>query len=571
MGSKKNTASKNRGGNTTNNIKKAPPGAKNIETAEKQNLLEMIVTNTICILLFVAFGFVAITGFFSSAVIDPNQYINEVIIFQVDNIVLNLFFTVLFVLFVFKMKKHYDFFARVNMRVMEVVLTAFTAVLGFIWIFSVTSIPAADSYNLYETASLASKGIYTPFINGSQFYNSAYYNGHSYFNFYPFQLGYVFLSELVYRVFGSTTAIPMQVINVICVSLAYLGIAKITKLLFMRKSVEFISIIMLACCVQPILFCTFTYGNIIGMCCAIWASFFLIRYFKTEEYIHLLPCGVLLVVSTVAKYNNLIYLIAFVVLLIVHTVKRKKWQSIAFALALCLAVVGSGKLIIMSYESRANVKLEQGISQTLYLDMGINDSYMAPGWYNAIPVNLYKSNNFNMDAANAQASADIKARLGYFAKNPGKAAEFFGGKIISQWNETTFESIWVSKVKGHYEEINGIGKAVYEGSLGQFIELYCGFYIQIMYILFVIGIILLLRRKSIAIEFTVLLLAILGGFGYHTLFEGKSQYILTYIILLIPYCAYALNSITDMKFEKIRKFIGNLKSIPNNHKAKRKT
>ena len=126
------------------------------------------------------------------------------------------------------------------------------------------------------------------------------------------------------------------------------------------------------------------------MCCAIWASHFLIKYFQTDKYLVLIPCGVLLVVSALAKYNNLIYLVAFVIMLIIHTVKAKKWQSIAFALALCIAVVGTSNLVIKSYASRANTELKGGVSQVLYLDMGLNESYMAPGWYNNICL-LYTS------------------------------------------------------------------------------------------------------------------------------------------------------------------------------------
>lgn len=184
---------------------------------------------------------------------------------------------------------------------------------------------------------------------------------------------------------------PIQVFNVMCTAAAYIGIVNITRLLFKKRSVEFITILLLAGCFQPVLFCTFVYGNIIGMCFAIWASYFLIKYFQTNKYLLLIPCAVLLVISTLAKYNNLIYLVAFVVMLIIHTIKAKKWQSIAFALAICIAVVGTSNLVIMSYENRSGVKLSSGVSQAMYLDMGINDSYMAPGWYNGIALNDYKT------------------------------------------------------------------------------------------------------------------------------------------------------------------------------------
>lgn len=549
--------------NTTN---KNQSNGKNIETVKKQNTFEYLIVNLICLFLFLAFAYVAVMSIFQTSVFDPTAYGAEKIIFQTDNIALNIFMTVLFAVFVFKMKKHYDFFAKVNMRFLEIGLVVYALLLGFVWIFSVTSIPAADSYNVFETASQAANGNYSS-LSGSDFYNSAYYNGYSYYNFYPFQLGFVFISEIVYRIFGTQSYMPIQIINVICVALAYLGIAKITKRIFKRRSVEFIAILLLAGCFQPILFSTFVYGNIIGMCCAVWASYFLIRYFQSSKYILLLPCGALLVLATMAKYNNMIYLVAFVVMLIVHTVKDKKWQSIAFALAICVAAVGVNNLIIISYENRAGVKLADGVSQVLYLDMGLNESGMAPGWYNGIALETYKQYQLNGETANAAAWNDINTRINIFANNPGYAADFFGKKITSQWNEPTFESIWVSEVKSHSSEINAIGKGMYDGSLGQFFELYFNLFIQILYILFVIGIYCLFLKRKLNIETALLLLVVLGGFGYHLLFEGKSQYVLTYIVLLIPTAAYGMNTVLEGNFTKIKEYVGKLKTIPQAKKA----
>ena len=548
--------------NKSTNSKKAT-----VNTISRQNTFEFVIVNIICLFLFVAFGYIAIMSFLQTSVFDQAAYSSEKVLYEMDNIALNIFCTSIFAVFVFKMRKHYDFLAKVDLRFMEIGLVIYTILLGFIWIFSVASVPAADSQNVFETATEATLGDYSSITGNGDFYNSAYYNGHAYYNFYPFQLGFVFISEMIYRIFGTSSSMPVQVLNVICVAVAYLGIANITKCVFKRRSIEFITILLLAGCFQPMLFCTFVYGNIIGMCCAIWASYFLIRYFQTSKYLLLLPCAALLVLATMAKYNNMIYLVAFVVMLTVHTVRDKKWQSIAFALALCVATVGINNLIIINYESRANTKLADGVSQTMYLDMGLNDSYMAPGWYNGIALETYKSSNLDNKVADRRARNDIKNRLDVFGKNPGYAIDFFGKKIVSQWNEPTFESIWVSEVKSHSYNVNSIGNGMYNGSLGQFFELYFNLYIQILYILFVIGIYCMFLKRKTNIETALLLLVVLGGFGYHLLFEGKSQYILTYIILLIPTAAFGMNTILEGKYTTVKEIVGKLKAIPEKKKA----
>lgn len=556
--------------NTKNiNINKKSKNSKNttVKTINKQNTFEYLIVNIICLFMFIAFGYIAIMSFLQTSVFDEAAYSSEKVLYEMDNIALNIFCTAIFTVFVFKMKKHYDFFARVDLRFMEVGLAVYTIMLGLIWIFSVTSVPAADSQSVFETATGATVGDYSSITGNGNFYNSAYYNGHSYYNFYPFQLGFVLISEIVYRIFGTASSMPVQVINVLCLAAAYLGIAKITKYIFKRRSIEFITILLLAGCFQPMLFCTFVYGNIIGMCCAIWASYFLIRYFQTTKYLLLIPCAILLIVATIAKYNNMIYLVAFVIMLIVHTVKEKKWQSIAFALAICIATVGINNLIIVSYESRANTKLADGVSQVMYLDMGLNDSYMAPGWYNGIAIDTYKSCNLNNEVANQRAWSNIKNRLDVFGSNPGYTFDFFGKKIVSQWNEPSFESIWISEVKSHSHEVNSIGNGMYNGSLGQFFELYFNIYMQIVYLLLVIGIYCLFFKRMTNIETTLLLLVILGGFGYHLLFEGKSQYILTYIPIMMPTAAFGLNSVQNGKYIKIKEIVRKLKTVPETKNA----
>lgn len=549
-------------GKKKTNNKPTVNSVKTVTSVKKQNAFETVLTNIICILVFIAFGYIAVMSFIQTSSLDPTAYASEKILFNTDNLVLNTFFTVIFTVFIFKMKRHYDFFAKINIKYIEIGLVAYTVLLSLIWVLSASSIPAADSYNIYETAVGAVNGNFTSFTNNPSNYNSAMYDSYSYFQFYPFQLGIVFISEIIYRIFGTSTAMPIEVINTICLGFAYLGIAKLTRLIFKKRSIEFITILLLAGCFQPMLFTSFAYGNIIGMCCGIWASYFLIKYLQTSKYTLIIPCGVLLVLATLAKYNNMIYLVAFAIVLIVHTVKEKKWQSVAFALALCIATVGVNSIIIKSYEARSGVDLGDGISQTLYLDMGINESYMAPGWYNGIALDTYKRANFDSQLANAIAKSDINNRLNTFGNDFDYTIDFFGKKIVSQWNEPTFESIWVSKVKDHYYDINGIAKAVYEGSTGQFFELYFNFYMQILYILFTVGIYLLIIRKKSNIETILLPLIILGGFGYHLLFEGKSQYILTYIILLIPTASFALNVVINGKYTAIKNFINKIKEIP---------
>ena len=545
-----------------------PKQAATIPTIQKANKAEFIVVNILCLFIFLAFGYIGIMSFFETSVFDQTNLASELVIFEGDNIILNLFFTALFIALLFWLRRFYDFFAKVNIRILEIGLAVWTAILGVIWIYSVTSVPAADSANLFEAATNSANDDYSKFFNNSGFYFSEYYNGHNYFHFFPFQLGFVFFSEIVYRIFGTDSSMPVQIINVLSLASAYFALARITALLFKRKSIEFIAILLLAVCFQPVFLCTFVYGNIIGMSTAVWACLFLIKYFQTNRWVWIIPAGCLLMLSTIVKYNNLIYLVAFVIMLILHAVKNKKWQSLAFALAMCILCVGSSKLIIMSYEARANTQFESGLTQTMYFDLGLQESPMAPGWYTKTAVNDYMKGGFDAERGNAVAQTSIDRRLEEMSDDLGYAFDFFGKKILSQWNEPSYESIWISQVKQHSHELSDLAKDIYNnGFRGQLFALHFNFYMQILFVLFALGIYLLFIDRKTNIETVLLPLVLLGAFGYHLLFEAKSQYACTYIPLLVPTAAYAMNKILFSDYAKIRQLVEKINKKHSKTKA----
>lgn len=508
-----------------------------------------IAVNVFSFLTFFAFGFIALFSLFQTSVIDPENYTAEHILFEQKHILITLPLTILFFVAMMAFGRKYDWFKHLNIRLLKILLVVYVLVLGVIWVSRVQCIPGADSASVFYSASGAAQGDYTQFRSNDQMYFHTYYQDNAYYKFYPFQLGFVFLCEGIYRLFGAQTAMPLEYINVVCLALSYLGIVQITGELFKRRAMEFVSIILLALCVQPILFTPFPYGNIMGMCCAVWASYFLIRYLRGARWLVLIPSGVLLVIGILAKYNNMIYLVAFGVILVLHAIKEKKWQGIAFLLVLCICAVGSSKLIILSYENRAGEKYGPGVSQTQYLDVGLQDGGMAPGWYTSIGMRTFMESGFDPAVANERSREDISQRLEKMTSNPDYAIEFFSKKILSQWNEPTFESIWVSKVKGHYNgDPTGIVNDIYNGGAGKFVESYTSIYMSALYLLFAGGVLALMMKKRASLETVLLPLVLLGAFGYHLLFEAKSQYILTYIILLIPIASYAAVSLMESKW-----------------------
>lgn len=122
---------------------------------------------------------------------------------------------------------------------------------------------------------------------------------------------------------------------------------------------------------------------------------------------------------------------------------------------------------------------------------------------------------------------------------------------MSQWDEPTFQSIWVSRIKKSDDTVPPAVAGIYYGAAGRALETYFKYQVQCIYCLFTAGAVFaLLRRKQ---DFpgesgmrpaALLLLLVLGAFCYHAVAEAKSQYVLIYIPLMLPFAAYAIQMLT---------------------------
>ena len=137
----------------------------------------------------------------------------------------------------------------------------------------------------------------------------------------------------------------------------------------------------------------------------------------------------------------------------------------------------------------------------------------------------------------------IQESLKGFSENKKVAVEFYYHKIVSQWNEPSFEALWISNHQPdqHPDGISKIAASFYYGRTGKI--LYKWFDVIHFLILSMAGIGIWKRRKQMELGELLLLTTVLGGFFFHILWEAKSQYIWTYFILLIPTAAGGIREV----------------------------
>lgn len=183
-----------------------------------------------------------------------------------------------------------------------------------------------------------------------------------------------------------------------------------------------------------------------------------------------------------------------------------------------------------------------------WLAMGLSEAYNGPGWYNGVhTVGVFFDNDCDPEATSEEAMETVRERLEFFAANNADRRSFFTVKIMSQWNEPTYQSLWLSQVRGSVGDRTFPASAVIEpnGAGERALKAYMNQIQQIVFLLFTVYIGFSLISKSKIGGLFPLYVVIIGGFLYHLLFEAKSQYVLTYVVLMLPVAGAALEILSD--------------------------
>lgn len=469
----------------------------------------------------IVFGLL-ITAFVSTAKISMTAVTLETITFHTDSPLYNLLILLLGGTFLVMLQMLIDLIPE---KQLTRILFFAVLLLGTVFTVCARSTPTHDSYSVTYAGIQMSKGNSLPLQN-------------TYFRYYPFQLGYVAWTEGWSRITGIFGPyLPLQIINVLCLACGETALLAISDLIFQSERQKRFTFLLLLFFPQAIWFCTFLYGNIPSFAFAAIAVWLLLLFLKKEKWWLLLLSTISILMAVWMKLNSLIVFVAMVIILLLDIVQKQKWKLLAgFAAFLVLIPVGKD-LPIRFYEARTGYDFGSGIPMVAWASMGLHTAKGdRPGWNNgALTTGVYDHFEHDPDKTSAYSLEKIKERLADFSENPSDAVFFFGKKIASQWNESTFQSIWNVQVRGVNGKRVGIAKLICDDQPALFTRL-CDVGHMINLLGACVGLVLLFRRRRA--QDALLPLIILGGFLYHLIFEAKSQYVMVYLLWMIPIAGY---------------------------------
>ena len=204
------------------------------------------------------------------------------------------------------------------------------------------------------------------------------------------------------------------------------------------------------------------------------------------------------------------------------------------------------------YRSESGIDFGSGAPMSTVIAMGLMESEgtREDGWYNGFEYDTFEAAGFDEAAADAVGRAKIRELLSEMAKDPVRAAGFFGRKIVSTWCDPLCGSVWAGPLPAADQQTySAVLQNIYRG--GRVYELLEN-WMNIEILVILAGALLTAlsglfpngKREEADPLLLYPALYFLGGFLFHLASETKSQYIYMYLFSLIPLCAGTLGSIS---------------------------
>lgn len=186
------------------------------------------------------------------------------------------------------------------------------------------------------------------------------------------------------------------------------------------------------------------------------------------------------------------------------------------------------------YAKKANVTISKGVPAKCFIAMGLQKGTKelgcgVDGWYNAYNLTTFINAGRDSEKASEIAGENISERLSEFKSKPLEFVDFAKNKITTQWCEPTFQTFWMLQAMDNHAEWSKVAESIEKGKANKII-----FVIMKLYLIFIwLGNLayLIAKRKQLTIWNLLLQVAVLGGFIFHFLWEGKALYIMPYYVI----------------------------------------
>lgn len=480
--------------------------------------VEKASTIVVGVIFFIFSIYLLSISFLSTTVIDKS----EKVLFKSDSPILLILCLMLFMFWLMVMYQK----VKLSDKAKKIILYSAYALAGIFavaFVLTTQLVPRADQKYVITIAEAFRNGDFSAMDKGA------------YLDKYPFQSRLVWVLYLLSFVFGKGNFVAIQLLNVVAFLFSAFFLGRIAKAVFKNDEVKFFTEIIFLFFVPLMCYVSFVYGNVGGLCLGLGAVYFELKFFESQKIIDMIISAVFISFAVLLKPNFLIFLVAMVIFLILDMVKKKKilkqGVSILILAALYFIVGFTADFTVKSISKR---ELSDGIPNTAWVALGLQEGWKGPGWYTRFSIDTYKENGYDTEKTKEAVLENISQSLDDFKSGKRDAVDFFARKTASQWNDPTFQC--VNLMQGHESDVQEkfiLPKFMYGENATWIFEIF-----NIVHTLMLFGILLWFVSEYKKLDVNMLILAVIfiGGFLFHLLWEAKAQYTVLFYVLIFPYC-----------------------------------
>ena len=500
----------------------------------------LVIASIMLIFLFIAS--LLYTAYFKNTWVGAY---NEGIYYEKDNIILNLFYCLIFISAIYGISK---IFKKVNLKIVSVISIIIVGIMCFVWINFVQAPVKSDQNQVLICAKEFAKNRF------------GLLEGNGYFYMHPLQLGCVLGMELIVRIIHTYSWIAMQRVNILfLIGIVYL-LMKIAKKTYKSDSTnKILNLLLISSFIIP-LFSIVVYGNIYGLLFALLAVFLLMKYYENRKIRYIILIPVSLSISIILKSNYEIVIIAIVISLILDLINKFNWKTVITIPLILVMFSVSYPLVYKFVEYRSGIEINDGIPMIAYVAMSIQEPVETrnSGWYHdgKNVEMLYPENNFDAEATSQASKQIIKQRLKEFRNSPEKIREFYIDKIASTWIEPAFQTLWWAEPAEEFKNLeennpeyieylsnNGVLLDIFHGERQMKLLKYLDVVEITVFAMSLLSVLVSIKNNTLDYKKITLLLIFVGGFLFHIIWETKCIYVIPYYIMLLPSSADGIDKL----------------------------
>ena len=404
-----------------------------------------------------------------------------------------------------------------------------------VWINLRDATPVADQKTVHAIAEKMYKGEWKDLKN------------EKYLELCPQQVTLSFCYSVIFQIFNTSSVRLLQYINVVANVITVIAILMITKLIGKDYKINKAKSLILSVTFFTLpLLSTFIYGDILSFPLILFAVYFSMKYVTLNKKYNMFISAILMTLSYMLRMNNLIIIIALIIYFFLDIIKVEnrnlKNVGIKTLLLICFVLITFAPALTVKsiIQNKLNYNKQAKIPTVLYLCMGMEEGSRANGWFNENAAFGWE----NPIEAKPYYKEKISHRLKFLATNPTYTIKFYVLKTTSMWAENTYASIWYNETFNFSDVKKENANQLDEFLVGKTdkIQMY-----QKSLILIIFGttiLVLLTKRKKLSNEVLLLITIFIGGFLFQNLWEGKSRYIIAYIIVLIPIASICIEDLS---------------------------